>query len=91
MLGNWLERLETLATSWIGLAVVALVVVCQLLAVGAVASEQVHRSQARQETRQLERQVALRCWEGYGVSRGDRRPAAQQGCPQPRVIYVAHR
>lgn len=91
MLGTWLERLEALATTWIGLAVVMLIVLCQLLAVGAVALEQVNRSQARDHTRQTERQVALRCWEGYGVARTLASPVAPEGCAQPRVIYVAHR
>lgn len=91
MLGIWLERLERLATTWIGLAVVGLVVLCQLLAVGAVAREQVARSQARDASRQHERQVALRCWEGFGAARTLGTPVAPTGCAQPRVIYVAHR
>lgn len=97
MLGDWLERLERVATSWIGLGVVFLVVVCQLLAVGAVASEQVVRSQLRAEALQKERQqqqlqlpapqhrqAALRC-------AAARAPVANPDCAPLRLVQVAYR
>jgi hypothetical protein len=85
MMARWLEFLETLSTSRIALAVALLVIVCQLVAVGAVASEQVYQGQQRELARKDRRLAEMRCLELQTQHHG-----AVPGCPH-RTIYVAHR
>lgn len=81
MMTRWLEFLESITTSRLALAVALLVIVGQLVAVGAVASEQVHKGQQRELAQHDQRMASLRCVES---TRDD------ANCPR-RIIYVAHR
>jgi hypothetical protein len=67
------------------LALALLVIFCQLVAVAAVASEQVHQGQQRELARKDRRLAEMRCLEMQTQHRG-----TVPGCPQ-RIIYVAHR
>lgn len=81
MMTRWLEFLESLTTSHLAWVVAVLVIVGQLVAVGAVASEQVQKGQQRELALLDQRQASLRCIES---TRDD------VHCPR-RIIYVAHR
>jgi hypothetical protein len=81
MMTRWLEFLESITTSRLALVVALMVIVGQLVAVGAVASEQVQKGHQRELALIDQRQQSLRCVES---SRDD------VNCPR-RVIYVAHR
>ena len=89
MMTRWLEFLETVATSKLALAVALLVIVCQLVAVGAVASEQVHQGQQRELARKDQRLAEQRCLEMQ-----TQRQETVAGCPHRiahRIVYVAYR
>jgi hypothetical protein len=75
MMQKWLEYLDAAPASWLALVVGLLVIACQLVAVGAVAGEQVAKGQQRELERKDQRLAQWRC-------QATRNQPAHHACPK---------